>query len=79
VILTAIGIVDSQFLTKYWREASVVIFIIAAIITPTWDVLTMTAAALPMVALYLLTLVVIRMIERRQAKAEAREDLGTEE
>ncbi len=72
VILTALGIVDSHFLTRYWREASVVIFIIAAIITPTWDIVTMSCAALPMVILYLLTLGVIRIIEKRQARAEAR-------
>ena len=69
VLLTALGIVDSRFLTSHWREATVAIFIIAAIITPTWDPLTMTAAALPLVILYLLTLGVIRVLDKRRAKA----------
>jgi len=54
----------------------VVIFIVAAILTPTWDIFTMTVAALPMVALYLGTIGVIRMMERRRVRQAAREAAG---
>jgi len=76
IILSALGIVNARFLLRYWREASVVIFIVAAILTPTWDIFTMTVAALPMVALYLGTIGVIRMMERRRVRQAAREAAG---
>ena len=76
VILSALGIVNAGFLWRYWREASVAIFVVAAIITPTWDPLTMTVAALPMVFLYLATIGVIRIMERRRIREAAREAAG---
>ena len=48
VLLSAFHIISSQVLMRRWREATVLIFIVAAIITPTWDPLTMTICALPM-------------------------------
>jgi Sec-independent protein secretion pathway component TatC len=47
----------------------VAIFVIAAIITPTWDPITMTLCAIPMVILYLGTIGVIKLIERGKQKA----------
>jgi len=70
ILLAAVGIVDSRLLSKRWREASVAIFVIAAIITPTWDVITMTACALPMVLLYLATIGVVKVIERKRARRQ---------
>lgn len=75
VLLAKIGIVDSRLLTRRWREAVVVIFVVAAIITPTWDPITMTIAALPMVLLYLCTIGVVKVIERNARKAQ-QEDLA---
>ncbi len=73
VLLAALGVIDSQLMTKRWREASVGIFIIAAVITPTWDPVTMTVCALPMVVLYLGTIWVVKIIERRRARRESEE------
>jgi sec-independent protein translocase protein TatC len=70
VLLAKIGIVDSRLLTRRWREAVVVIFVVVAIITPTWDPITMTIAALPMVLLYLCTIGVVKVIERNARKAQ---------
>jgi sec-independent protein translocase protein TatC len=68
VILASLGIVDSRLLTVRWREASVLIFVIAAVITPTWDMFTMTIAALPMVVLYFATIGVVKVIERKRRR-----------
>jgi sec-independent protein translocase protein TatC len=68
ILLAKIGIVDSRLLSQRWREATVIIFILAAIITPTWDPITMTIAALPMVLLYLGTVWFIKLIERGERK-----------
>jgi len=68
VLLAKIGLVDSGMLIRHWREAVVAVFVIAAIITPTWDPITMTVCALPMVALYLGTIAAVKLIERKEAK-----------
>ena len=66
VLLSTFHIITSQVLVSRWRKATVAIFIIAAIITPTWDPLTMTVCALPMCFLYLGTVGLIRLLERRR-------------
>ncbi len=53
--LAAVGIVTKQQLIAWWRHAVLVIFIFAAIATPTTDPATMTFMAGPMVLLYLLS------------------------
>jgi sec-independent protein translocase protein TatC len=76
VLLAAVGIVDSRLLMRRWREASVAIFIIAAVITPTWDPITMTVCALPMVVLYWATIWVVRVIERKRARRDEEQPLA---
>jgi sec-independent protein translocase protein TatC len=73
VVLAKIGIVNSRLLSNRWREATVAIFLIAGIITPTWDPITMTVCAMPMVILYLGTIGVIKLIERGQQRAARKE------
>ncbi len=52
--LARLGIVTPRFLLRNFKWAVLVIFIIAAIITPTPDPVTQSALAIPMIALYLL-------------------------
>lgn len=52
--LTRVGIVTPRFLMKNFKYAVLIIFIIAAIITPTPDMITQAALAVPMILLYLL-------------------------
>lgn len=52
--LTRVGIVTPGFLMKHFKYAVLIIFIIAAIITPTPDMVTQGALAAPMILLYLL-------------------------
>ncbi len=51
LFLTKIGIVNPTFLAKKRREAIVIVFIIAAILTPP-DVITQTLMAVPLIILY---------------------------
>lgn len=76
VLLAKIGIVDSRLLTRRWRESVVVVFVVAAIITPTWDPITMTIAAMPMVLLYLGTIAIVKLIERNERKAQQQDFAG---
>ncbi|MCQ2282608.1 MAG: twin-arginine translocase subunit TatC [Bacteroidales bacterium] len=59
-LLAKIGVLKSQFMTKYRRHAIVVILIIAAVITPTGDPFTLTLVALPIYALYEMSVVIVK-------------------
>ncbi len=50
--LGKLGLIDSAFMKKYRRHAIVVILIIAAVITPTTDIFTLTIVTLPIYLLY---------------------------
>ncbi|HEX6863356.1 MAG TPA: twin-arginine translocase subunit TatC [Thermoanaerobaculia bacterium] len=75
LLLSIAGIVTPQFLLRHFRHAVVLIFIVAAIITPTPDVVNLCLFAVPAILLYLLgvgaSFVVYRMRKKREAEAEA--------
>ena len=56
--LARMGIVSAGQLVRWFRWAVLLIFVIAAIITPTPDVATQTVFAVPMILLYLLGVLV---------------------
>ena len=61
-LLSKMGILSSRFLIKYFKYAVVIIFIIAAIITPTPDVITQSMFAVPMILLYLLSILIAKFV-----------------
>ena len=71
MFLSLFGIVSPKFLWKNIRYAILIIFIIAAIITPTPDVLTMCVFALPMLTLYLISIGVSYIVHPTQRKKRA--------
>jgi len=74
MFLSLFGIVSPRFLWNNIKYAILIIFIIAAIICPTPDPLTMCVFALPMLTLYLISIGVSFMVHpaRRRARAEAK-------
>jgi len=62
-LLAKLGILSSRFLIKNFKYAIVLIFILAAIITPTPDMITQSMFALPMMALYLLSIFIAKVVE----------------
>ena len=58
--LGKLGIIDAAFMKKYRRHAIVVILIIAAIITPTTDIFTLTIVTLPIYLLYEVSIGIVR-------------------
>jgi sec-independent protein translocase protein TatC len=56
--LARLGVVSAGQLVKWFRWAILMIFVIAAVITPTPDIATQTVFAVPMICLYLLGIVV---------------------
>ncbi|MFH1010927.1 MAG: twin-arginine translocase subunit TatC, partial [bacterium] len=70
-VLMALGLVPAGFFRRNRRYAIVIIFILAALATPTTDMLTMLLMAGPLVVLYEISIVVGSMIQRkRQAERE---------
>jgi sec-independent protein translocase protein TatC len=72
MFLALFGLVTPRWLWKNIRYAILVIFIIAAIITPTPDILTMCVFAAPMVGLYIVSIGVAYMVHpaRRDRKKQ---------
>jgi sec-independent protein translocase protein TatC len=67
--LSLMGIVSAGFMWKNLRYAILVIFIIAAIITPTTDILNMCIFAAPMVGLYALSIGIAFLVHPKQRRA----------
>ena len=61
-LLSKLGILSARFLIKYFKYAIVIIFIIAAIITPTPDIVTQSMFAVPMIFLYLLSIGIAKVV-----------------
>ncbi len=66
--LSRLGIVTPQFLLKNFKYAVVAIFIIAAVITPTPDMVTQAALAVPMVLLYLLGIAISFLFGKKRER-----------
>ena len=74
VFLQLVGAVTPQQLRKQWRIAIMVVFVIAAVITPSGDPISMLALAVPMTVLYILAVVIGFVAQRRKRKKSQDED-----
>lgn len=63
-LLSFTGLITSAKLIKEWRWATVLIFIAAAVVTPTQDPLSMSIVGAAMVALYALSIIPIKLCGR---------------
>jgi sec-independent protein translocase protein TatC len=69
-LLGQIGLIDSAFLKRQRRYAIVLVFVVAAILTPP-DVFSQTALAVPGLLLYELSILSVGMMERRRERERA--------
>jgi sec-independent protein translocase protein TatC len=67
IFLTQLGLVSSRLLVKHFRYAVVLSFVVAAVLTPTTDPLSLVAMVLPMLLLYGLSILAAKGVELRQA------------
>jgi sec-independent protein translocase protein TatC len=67
--LAFMGILSPGFMLKHFRYAILIIFIIAAIVTPTPDVVNMCIFAAPMVGLYAVSVGVAWLVHPKQREA----------
>lgn len=71
--LAKIGVVSSRWMLRNFKYAVLVIFIIAAVITPTPDMITQSILAVPMLMLYSLSVLVVFLVEKAKVRRKARE------
>lgn len=69
-ILSRIGIIGPEFLRKYRKHAIVVIFIIAAIFTPSPDFFTQLVVAIPLILLFEISIFISAGVHRRKKEKE---------
>lgn len=65
--LARFGIISAEFMGKYRKHAVIVILIVAAVITPTTDILTQMLVAVPLWILYEASIIVAKRVEKNRA------------
>ena len=73
LFLAKLKLVTARFLLRHFKYAFLLIFIAAAVITPTGDMMTQTIFAAPMVGLYLLSIVVAWVVGPKGEEAREEE------
>lgn len=76
MVLARLGMVTARFLAKNVKYAILIIFIISAVATPSSDPVNQTIVAAPMVVLYVISIGVAWVFQKRRAKDD--EDDGEE-
>lgn len=71
--LARIGVLNHQFMISHFRYAFVLIVVLAAVLTPP-DVISQTLLALPLTALYGLTILVVYLVEKKRKDSSEEED-----
>ena len=69
-VLSTLGILTPRFMRSTRRYAIVIILIVAAIITPTPDMLTMSIVSAPLLILYEVGILVSAVVEKRKIRRE---------
>jgi sec-independent protein translocase protein TatC len=72
--LARLGLVTPQFLWRNFKYAILIIFIIAAVITPTPDVVTQCIFAAPMILLYLAGILVAHIFGRARPAPDEQDE-----
>ena len=62
--LSKMGIISAKFMIKHFKYAVLIVFIVAAIITPTPDPITQSIIAFPMLGLYSLGILIAMVVEK---------------
>ena len=63
--LAKMRLITARFLVSNFKYALLIIFVVAAVITPTGDMMTQTIFAAPMVGLYILSILIAWMVNPR--------------
>ena len=64
--LARMGVVTGQFLLKYFKYAFLIIFIVAAVISPGTDMMSQIVMAVPMLGLYVISIAIAFIFQKRK-------------
>lgn len=67
LFLAKIGIVTPEFLRQKRKQAIFVIFVAAAVITPTQDIFTLLLMALPLIFFYEISIIIAKIVQRKKS------------
>lgn len=67
-ILGELELLSADTLIKYWRQSATAIFVVAMIVTPSQDPMTMLMMAIPLVILFMMSVYVVRFSQNRKRK-----------
>lgn len=70
-LLGSVGLVNAKLLSDKWRHATLIIVILAGIAAPDGNPLTMALLALPLIALYMVSIVVVRITQPKVVTAQS--------
>jgi sec-independent protein translocase protein TatC len=68
-MLGALELLSAETLLKYWRQAATGIFVVAMIVTPSQDPMTMLMMAIPLVILFMASVYVVKFTQARKKKS----------
>lgn len=71
VFLQLVNVITPQALIKQWRVSFMVIFVLAAVITPSGDPISMLSLAIPMSILFVIAVAIGFVVQRRRRRREA--------
>lgn len=78
-ILGKLGFIRSSMMTKFRKQAIVVILIVAAIITPTSDAFTLLIVSIPIYMLYEASILIVKIEEKSSRKRLTAEETAENE
>jgi sec-independent protein translocase protein TatC len=76
-LMGRVGLVSADTLARNRKYAVVGVFVVAALITPP-DIISQIGLGVPIIILYEISIIAVRMVERKRAEAEAAEEAEEE-
>ena len=73
-VLGKLGLLSPETLISNWRQATVAIFVIAAVVTPSNDIFTMLMMAVPLSLLFVLSVYAVKYTTKPKPQAEGDDD-----
>jgi sec-independent protein translocase protein TatC len=77
-LMGRVGLVSSEALARNRKYAIVGVFVVAAIITPP-DIISQIGLGIPIIILYEISIIAVRIVERKRAEAEAAAEAAEEQ
>jgi sec-independent protein translocase protein TatC len=72
-LMARVGLISSSGLASKRRYAIVIMFVVAAVLTPP-DIISQTSLAVPLIILFEASIISCRMVEKARARREAEEE-----